>query len=616
MERSYGSLDSRRGVRLRLPVITWAFALLACVGSALPAQESTPQTYLGGRAYDEVTAVASARNGDVIVVGMTAGLFPYLTPGTFESKPRPNGGAFVVRLDMSAQPHELIWGTYLGNGMPVAVDVDAEGRICIAGWTFGGTPTTANAFQRRIRGPRDCFVSVLSADGRRLEYSTLLGGNDTPLYPDIATDLCVDASGRLVVSGYTSASNFPVKNPWRAHPRDGWWDGFVAIIDPGKSGAASLVYSTTTGLSQGDGFSSVESLRNKVLLTGGASASQSFGGGGPQFRSGRGAAGALILMLDPSKNGAKQRVWSHLILGGGVEHACIAANDEILLVGTLGAGGSWPTTAGVWQPKRRSGSEMTVTRLSADGSKILQATYLGGSQSYRVGSIQVDAANRPVVTGVTAATDHPTTPGAFSRINSGGNDVVLSCLSSDMSRLDYSTYFGGPAHEESSGAQSLVCLSNGKMLLSGRTYWSSMPTSRFALQRRIGGLEDGFLVEFDPLTKGVRRFGVGSPSASGSMCIMPTRAAATGKAFSWSCVNAPPGRLGFLLIGQSSWPYPIFGARLETRPALTLLVRSSMPGRHDFWVPSLPATSGLVVAQYVWATPGLGRYSSSDGIRF
>jgi len=91
----------------------------------------------------------------------------------------------------------LIWATYLGgsgNGFEgagddaLAIAVDAYGEPCVAGYTYSTDFPLAKAFQTTCKacnngeGDHDAFVSILSADGSQLPYSTYLGGSG-PIRP-------------------------------------------------------------------------------------------------------------------------------------------------------------------------------------------------------------------------------------------------------------------------------------------------------------------------------------------------------------------------------------------------------------------------------------------------
>ena len=629
LQKALGRL--KPGVAALASGLTPALLVAASLVSQAQSQALVPGSYLGGTKSDGVVAATSARNGDLIVVGHTDdAAFPYITRGSFQPSIGGGDDAFVVRLDVRVQPPRVVWGTYLGAAAldyPVGVAVDHRDRICVVGTTLSkGFPTTRTAYQRALLGSRDCFIAVLGSNGRTLHYSTLLGGNSTSVEPEAPSSMCLDAQGRIVVVGQTGASNFPVRSPWRVYGGRGSTDGFVSIVDPSASGSSSLVYSSLTGISANDYFFDVEIVGPKLLLVGHTHGSPNLGGStSTQYRSGSlGASDVLVVMLDPSRTGLAQRQWSHLLGGRGWEHGESVTTDrngDILIAANSVRGSGWRTSAGAFQPVARSGNEMTITRLSANGNVIKHATYLGGSNLYHIGSIEVDAAGRPIVSAITRSTNHPTTATAFARRSSGGFDVVLSCLSYDLSTLEYSTYFGGPADDGSSEAQSLVMLSSGKLLLSGRTSWASMPVGAKSLQPKIGGGTDGFLATFDPLTKGVTRFGVGTPSCHGAMCVFPTHAAVLNGAFGWVCSNAPRNYAGVLMIGtQAKQPYSLLGARFETTPALLLPASSDSQGEHRFSLPTLPVAAGNVAVQYAWLNPpncrANGLLSSSYAIRF
>jgi hypothetical protein len=74
-----------------------------------------------------------------------------------------------------------------------------------------------------------------------LSYSTYLGGS---LDDEGGTDIAVDASGNAYVTGNTESINFPTASPLQAAYGGGFFDAFVAKLNPAGS---ALVYSTYLG---------------------------------------------------------------------------------------------------------------------------------------------------------------------------------------------------------------------------------------------------------------------------------------------------------------------------------------------------------------------------------
>jgi hypothetical protein len=94
-----------------------------------------------------------------------------------------------------------------------------------------------------------------------------------------------------------------------------------------------------------------------------------------------------------------------------------------------------------------------VSKLSADGTKLIYSTFLGGSSSDNILGVAVDPNNEAIVVGTTTSLDYPlvnalqpTCPGC----PNGGNAVV-SKFSADGSALLFSTYFGGESPDEAVG---------------------------------------------------------------------------------------------------------------------------------------------------------------------
>jgi hypothetical protein len=79
---------------------------------------------------------------------------------------------------------------------------------------------------------------------------------------------------------------------------------------------------------------------------------------------------------------------------------------------TGSAGADFPTTPGVVQPGNQGGTDAFLLKLSADGSRALYATLLGGSSQEQGRGTAVDTAGQVYPTGDTASSNFPVTSGA------------------------------------------------------------------------------------------------------------------------------------------------------------------------------------------------------------
>ena len=123
-------------------------------------------------------------------------------------------------------------------------------------------------------------------------------------------------------------------------------------------------------------------------------------------------------------------------------------------------GGRFPATSGAFQLNLAGGFDISILKYDSTGSKLLYATYLGGSQTDAPHSLVVNQANELLVLGTTSSFDFPTTAGAYQRRYAGGSiqstntfdytagsDILVSRISSDGSSLLASTFLGGSAND-------------------------------------------------------------------------------------------------------------------------------------------------------------------------
>jgi hypothetical protein len=214
-------------------------------------------TYLGGRGNyygDYANACAFDASSDPVIAGATfSSDFPTTTGcpqasnhafAAFECN------AFVTKLNPSGTT--LLSSTYLGGSIEdgaTSVAVDSSGHIFVAGQSYSGDfPVSTSAYQKSNKaidhGACNGFVTELSADGKTVLFSTLLGGSGG----DAITALALDSIGEPTVAGWTYSKNFPVTaNAYQRANAGVANHASNAFVTKIKSNGKGLVYSTYLG---------------------------------------------------------------------------------------------------------------------------------------------------------------------------------------------------------------------------------------------------------------------------------------------------------------------------------------------------------------------------------
>lgn len=206
-------------------------------------------TYLGGTARDEAYGIAVDRTGNAYVTGETVSMdFPTnnaVQEKCAEVQSTCPGEAFITKL--SADGSAVLYSTYLGGSggdSAFGIAVDSAGNAYVAGATKSIDFPAVRPVQSSLAGPADAFVTEISRDGKKLLFSTYLGGNGS----EQARAIALDSAGKVFVSGWTGSPDFPTRNPVQAFCRSGSKgcsvDAFVAALD---AKASKLEFSTYLG---------------------------------------------------------------------------------------------------------------------------------------------------------------------------------------------------------------------------------------------------------------------------------------------------------------------------------------------------------------------------------
>jgi hypothetical protein len=435
-------------------------------------------TYLGGSG-DEARAIAiHPTTGEVYVAGLTkSGRFPKTTGGAQEYYRGGFFDAFVARLNSDLT--QILQSTYLGGGEGDIANALAihptTGEIYVAGWTTSpGFPGTDGGAQRSISSYHipDAFVARLNKELTRILQSTYLGGSGR----DWAKALAIHPiTGEVYVAGETESSNFPgtTVGAQEAHG-GGDYDVFVARLNSNLTRLVQSTYLGGNGNDQANALA-IHPITGEVYVAG-ETESSNFPGtnGGAQAIHGGGRKDAFVARL----NQGLTRILQSTYLGGSdydLVHAIVIypKTGEIYVAGGTHSA-DFPNTTDGAQRSSGGDSDAFVARLNQGLTRILQSTYLGGSDEDVALTIAIHPKTGDVyVAGKTKSTNFPKTAGGTQVDKRGSTDAFIARLSADLSVGKKSA---GGRYNVTGSASSMAGLWN--ILV-----WLSVPA--FALARRI-----------------------------------------------------------------------------------------------------------------------------------
>jgi hypothetical protein len=456
-------------------------------------------TYLGGSSSDSGDGIAVDTVGNAYVTGETSSTdFPTANP--FQGTSGGGGDVFVAKLSSSGAT--LLYSTYLGGSQfdfGAGIAVDTAGNAYVTGQTSSTNFPTKNSFQGVLgSGHTNAFVAKLDNSGSLL-YSTYLGGSRF----DNSTGVAVGSAGNAYVTGQTSSTDFPTKNPLQAG-RNGSSDAFVAKIDTTASGAASLVYSTYLGGSdaEGGGAVAVDSAGD-AFVTGftqssdfpTANALQAAYGGGTciDYYYGKfNCADAFVAKLNPAGTALIfSTYWGGNQDDRGAGIAVDSSGNSYVTGHTSST--NFPTSANPIQRSLSGSGDVFVAKLNATGAMLVYSTYLGGSNDDQGNSIASDSSGNAYVTGSTSSTDFPTVFPV--QVLNSGSHVFITKLNPAGSALVYSSYLGGSGFEAGAG---VAVDATGNAYVTGNTSSNNFPTVN-PLQTSLRGFLDAFVSKIAPI---------------------------------------------------------------------------------------------------------------------
>ncbi len=385
----------------------------------------------------------------------------------------------------------LLYSTFVGGQgqdiVRVAVE-DGAGGFYLAGDTQSPDFPLANVSS--FGGIVDAFAARINSAGT-LVYATFFGGDNI----DRPGAIALDGAGNLLVAGSTASSNFPVSPGALDTSLNGSADAFVVKIN---TSTGLVVFSTYLGGAQGDGVQGIApGPAGSIVLAGSTQSSDFPNTTGAFDRTLGGGADAFVTWLSSDGTTILASTFFGGSGGDGASSMALDSAGNVFITGQTGST-DLPVSAGAYQPSISGTGDAFVARISANGSALLFATYLGGTTQLDNGiSIALAANGDVLVAGQTDASTFPTTVGAFDRsYNGGAYDVFIARLDATGSNLLFSTFVGGTGRDDVGG---MGVDPGGDIYVAGTTATGDFPTTGAAFDESFngpgGGFGDAFLVK-------------------------------------------------------------------------------------------------------------------------
>lgn len=363
---------------------------------------------------------------------------------------------------------------------------------------------TALLAAEAVGQPKGTDGSISAPSALRLDLATFLGGSGE----DRAHGMAVDGQGNIYLTAPIQSTDFPTTpNALNKTP--------TGIYFAKLSPTGAVLYSTYLGAAGGINYvHGVAVDKDGFIYLAGNTTNPDFpttpGAFQTQFKgpSDDHHGDAFVIKLSP----AGDKIIYATLLGGTGRDICgqiaVDAEGNAYVLGCTSSK-DFPVTPGTFQTTFKGGEDtptgrgdLFVAKLSADGSKLVYCTYVGGSGAEAYGSNLVLCPSGSVCFAAsTVSPDFPTTANALAKSYSGGadlrsgGDAVVVKLNATGTALEYSTYVGGSGGEHGT---SLAVDRDGNVWLAGETTSDDFPTTPGAICRKLKGGSDCFFVELNP----------------------------------------------------------------------------------------------------------------------
>ncbi len=388
----------------------------------------------------------------------------------------------------------LLSSTYLGStsdDLSRTITMNSNGDIYVAGWTMSSNlPINKGAYDDSYnKGDYDAFIIKLNRDLTSMIASTYLGGEAS----DFINSMTIDSSGNICIVGETSSTDFPTTSgTYGASYKGGASDTFVSKLN---GDLTKLLASTYVGGTSGEVGKSIALDYTGNIFISGHTYSSDFPISNYAYDSSHD--GYYDIFISKLSGDLRKLKASTYLGGSGYDYGeSIAVNSEgdIYITGNTWSS-NFPVISGAYDTTINGTSDVFISKIKGDLTKLITSTYLGGSDYDYGESIIIDSVRNVSVVGQTYSSNFPVTPGAYDTSKDGSCDVFVSILSENLTSLLASTFLGGSSYDYGQSITTDIgkTISGGNIYVSGYTNSPDFPVTPNAYDTYKDGVTAVFI---------------------------------------------------------------------------------------------------------------------------
>jgi hypothetical protein len=431
-------------------------------------------SYFGGDNEEWSNDVCFTDDGGFLLSGMSRS-DDLPVQNAYQSEYAGDGDAFLVKVSSQFQVEFYTYFGGTGHEEPMALTIDNDGNIILAGGTSSDDLTVLDPLQENLNGTSDAFLAKFSPSGTLL-FSTYLGGSDF----DRIEDIFISTSGDYVVVGPTWSTDF-YTSPGSHQKTFGGGDSDVFITSISNDGQ-SIQFSTYFGNTTNDDAWAIGSdSTGDVIIVGMTDGDAIATDSAYQQTYGGGDTDCFVAKFTHNCSSLK---WSTLLGGNGWEFGDqveFDSDDNIVASGYTGSS-DFPLVNQLYNDT--PGYDAFFAKLDADGENLLMSSYLGGSLEDRSYAMEVLSDESILITSPTGSSDMPVENSFLNY--SGGYDGYIALIDEETPELLFGSYYGGSSNDYVLG---MSVYGESMIAVIGYTYSNDLPTA-YAIQSEYGGSSD------------------------------------------------------------------------------------------------------------------------------